>query len=400
MKILQVNCVYAKGSTGKIVADIHNVLLSDNIESIVLYGRGQKSNDPLVVKTCGEFYSHINNFLTRISGVMYGGCFLSTNRLIKIIKQQQPDIVHLHCINGYFVNIYRLINWLKKNKIKTILTLHAEFMFTANCGHAFDCEKWKTGCGHCSVFKNETHSLLIDNTHKSWLKMKKAYDGFDNLVITSVSPWLMERAKQSPFFINNRQFVTLNGLDTNVFHYYEQNEIREELKLVNEKVIFHATPNFNDNKEHIKGGYYIIEVAKRLKEYKFVIAGKYPENLIVPSNVILLGQINDQKQLAKLYSMANLTIITSKKETFSMITSESLSCGTPIVGFKAGGPETISIDKYSCFVEYGDINGLIDKIKEFIYKDFNKKEISEESKIKYSKESMCKEYMNIYNSML
>lgn len=122
----------------------------------------------------------------------------STNRLISVIKKEKPDIVHLQCINGYFVNIYRLINWLKKNNIKTVVTLHAEFMYTANCGHAFECEKWKTGCGKCPRLKRETKSLFIDGTAYSWRKMKKAFDGFknENLVITSVSLWLMERQVQ------------------------------------------------------------------------------------------------------------------------------------------------------------------------------------------------------------
>ena len=119
MKILQVNCVYKKGSTGKIVADIHTELTNIGFESIVCYGRGEKYSEPHVYKTCGELYSKFNNLLSRFTGIMYGGCTFSTNRLIHIIKNEKPDIVHLHCINGYFVNIYRLISWLKSNNIKT-----------------------------------------------------------------------------------------------------------------------------------------------------------------------------------------------------------------------------------------------------------------------------------------
>ena len=48
MKILQVNCVYKKGSTGKIVEDIHNVLIDNGIESVVCYGRGKK----LMMRMC------------------------------------------------------------------------------------------------------------------------------------------------------------------------------------------------------------------------------------------------------------------------------------------------------------------------------------------------------------
>ena len=53
MKVLQVNCVYNNGSTGKIVFDIHNELKQHGFESVVCYGRGRKVTEPNVYKTCG-----------------------------------------------------------------------------------------------------------------------------------------------------------------------------------------------------------------------------------------------------------------------------------------------------------------------------------------------------------
>ena len=87
MKILQVNCVYGKGSTGKITRDIHRGLSEQGIESVVCYGRGQEVSEPHVYKTCGELYSKINNLWSRITGVLYGGLFFSTTRLISIITK-------------------------------------------------------------------------------------------------------------------------------------------------------------------------------------------------------------------------------------------------------------------------------------------------------------------------
>lgn len=105
MKVLQVNCVYRTGSTGKITYDLHKNLLDVGIESVVCYGRGSRVKEPGVYKICPEWYSKLNNAWSRVTGIMYGGCFFSTNRLIQIIRKEQPDIVHLQCINGYFVDI-------------------------------------------------------------------------------------------------------------------------------------------------------------------------------------------------------------------------------------------------------------------------------------------------------
>ena len=334
---------------------------------------------------------------------MYGGCFFSTNRLISIIKKEKPDIVHLQCINGYFVNIYRLVKWLKKNNIKTVLTLHAEFMFTANCGYSFDCEGWKTGCGKCPKFKAETKSLLFDGTARSFKKMQKAFAGFkkENLIIVSVSPWLMERAKQSPILAGKQHTVVMNGLDTSVFYPREVGKLKLGLGIDDEKIIFHATPVFSDNPEHIKGGCYIIKLAEMLKgkNVKIIVAGSYPENLKVPDNILLLGKVSDQNRLAELYSVADITVIASKRETFSMVCAESLCCGTPVAGFKAGGPETISLPEYTEFADYGNIEMLYHIVLNQLKTEKHENIFEKASRV-YSKEKMLDEYVGKYIQLL
>lgn len=398
---MQINCVYNKGSTGKIMSDIHSYLVEEGIESVVCYGRGEKNADANVYKICGEAYSKLNNLLSRFTGLMYGGCLLSTQKLVSVIKKEKPDIVHLHCINGYFVNIYKLIDWLKGSGIPTVLTLHAEFMHTGNCGYAYDCDKWKTGCGNCPVFKRETKSILIDNTALSWEKMRKAFEGFGNLEVVSVSPWLMERAKQSPIMSGLKHRVILNGLNTNVFTSYDESIYVKKHGITDEKILFHATPIFDDNPDNIKGGYYIIKLAEKLldENIKIFVAGSYPRNLVVPKNIILLGKVSNQKELAQYYSGADVTVIASKRETFSMIVAESLCCGTPVAGFYAGAPEQITIPEYSRFSEYGNLDLLEENVFELLDFGFDKTNICYAAKNKYEKEKMISEYMKVYSEL-
>ena len=402
MKILQVNCVYGHGSTGKITRDIHHALLEHGFESVVCYGRGPKSEACHVHRTCNEIFGKANNLISRVTGLMYGGCHFSTRRLMRIIEKEQPDVVHLHCINGYFVNIYSLVQWLKEKKIKTVLTLHAEFMHTANCGHALDCEKWKTGCGNCPRLRQETLSWGIDNTALSYRKMKAAFDGFtDDLQVVSVSPWLMERAEQSPILEGKRHSVILNGIDTEVFQMVDTAALRKELGLSNEKIIFHATADFQDDPDHLKGGYYVLRLAQRLAKdnVKILVAGDHPQGLQVPENVILLGKIADQHRLAAYYAMADLTVISSRRETFSLVTAESLCCGTPVAGFKAGGPERIAISEFTRFCDWADVDALEENVRRMLQQPYNRGEIAKTAAKKYAKETMCNAYINLYLSM-
>lgn len=399
MKILQINNVYGKGSTGKITKDIHGFLQENGYDSVVLYGRGKKTTDKNVFKICGEFEAKVYKFFSFLSGLPYGGCPFSTFRIIKRIKKEKPDVVHLQCLNGNFVNVYQLVKWLNANEIKTVLTLHAEFMYTANCSHAFDCDKWKTGCGNCECYREATGSLFKDRTNKSYKKMFEAFFNFKNLTVVSVSPWLKKRAELSPILKDKNHEVILNGLDTSVFN-RKESKIRKIYGLTEDKIIFHATPNFNADKEHIKGGYYVIELAKALKDYKFIVAGMHEKNISVPENMVLLDKLESQTALSEWYSVADVSVIASKRETFSMVVAESLCCGTPVVGFKAGAPEKIAIKEYSQFVPYGDVEALTKAVESMINNVFDKGEIEKVAKKNYSKDVMAEKYIKVYTKLL
>ncbi len=402
MKVLQVNCVYRKGSTGKIVYDIHTELQKQGIRSVVCYGRGEKTDAPNVYKTCGELYSKLNNLRSRFTGLMYGGCGLSTRRLISVIEREKPDVVHLHCINGYFVNIYRLISWLKKQRIKTVLTLHAEFMYTANCSHALDCERWKTGCGSCPRVRQETRSLLLDRTHRSWSRLYAAFDGFDALTVVSVSPWLRARAECSPMLKDKRHAVVLNGVDTAVFHPYDDAvTLRQRLGIGDAKIVLHVTASFSDAAGQPKGGSYVLELARRLEKENivFLVAGPHSLTSVPPKNVRFLGKLSDQKELARLYSLADVTLLTSKRETFSMPLAESLCCGTPVAGFCAGGPESIAPAEFCAFGAYGDLCALERSVRAFLHEAPARDVIAEKAQNIYRKERMCKAYGEQYREL-
>lgn len=403
---MQINCVFQNGSTGKIVYDIDQGLRKEDIDSYVLYGRGQAfHNDAHVLKLCTEPYAKLNNALSRITGIMYGGCFFSTRMIIKKIEELNPDIVHVHCINGYFVNIYQLLKWLADRKINTVVTQHAEFFYTGGCGYAFDCNKWESrqGCEKCPRWKKETRSLFFDQTHLMWKKMKTAFDMFDNekLRIVSVSPWLDERTAKSAILGKRKHVTVLNGIDTKgIFHERKDNNLKQELATNDEKIILHVTPNFTSVPEHNKGGYYVLELARRMcnQPVKFVVIGN-SERVKAPPNMLFIGQVSNQERLAEFYSAADVTLLTSKRETFSMVCAESLACGTPIVGFMAGGPERIALQDYSTFVEYGDIEQLQRAVEKSLKLGKNKNISSEAIKV-YDKEKMVEKYIEIYKTMI
>ena len=398
MKILIINCVYRIGSTGKIVASISDSLRAKGHEVFTCYGIGDQNCDKYSKKICTDIEHYFNALLSRIIGIPYGGLYLSNYRIKKFIRDFKPDVIHIHLPNASMVNVYSLLKYIAKTEIRTVFTLHAEVFHTAGCAHAFECEKWKKGCNHCQVYKDRTGSLFFDRSECSYGKMQNALNSFaqDKLIVTAVSPWLAERAKQSAIIKRYPVVYVPNGVDTSVFHY------KKPIGLIGKagfkKKILFVTPYFGLEKGNIKGGYFLPKIAKALPDCQFIVVASRTSSNVesLPSNIYLWGRAKSQEELAQLYSEADMTLLLSKRETFSMVTAESLCCGTLVVGFKAGGPESIALKEYSHFVEQGDVNAIVGYIAKT--PDYNAETLSLKATAEYSQDTMANIFYNLYHS--
>lgn len=387
IKVLQVNNFYGENSTGKLAQRLHEGLAQRGAQVLTVYGRGKTTHGPGLIRLCPEWYAKANSLMAQITGLPYGGCLLSTRRLRQIIGKEKPDVVHLQCINGNFVNIYRLIRHLNRKKIPTVLSLHAEFMYTANCGHAFECTRWQHGCSHCPDPRQANRSKFFDRTGASWRKMHRAFRGFaENCVICPVSKWTENRAKQSDILKNIPMETVPNGVDTAVFG---------QKTGPKGPYILHVTAHFSADPTHPKGGRYLLELAKRMPDTPFLVAGPAERTDGLPDNVTLLGRVADQRELADLYRKARLTVLTSRRETFSMPCAESLCCGTPVVGFRAGGPEEIGLREFTEFVPFGDPDALEAAARKWLLSDKDPGPLAVKT---YDSANMVDHFLKIYRS--
>lgn len=403
MKILQFNIFYNEGSTGKIVADIHRRLMRDGHDSYVVFGRGKdwqlKDAEHLYRTTPGN-RSELYRKVSRITGLRYNTAYFETYKLLKFIDNIKPDVVHLHCMNCAYIQPFILLKHLSKKGYPVLVTHHADVTITANCDHSFECNKWQTGCGRCATIIKERRSFFLDGTHKSWVQMRKAFKSIKRLYASGVSDWMSNRVRQSPFFQGHECRTILNGLDTKAFTYRKPNsKLRQQLGIEScNQVILHVTPNFS---APIKGSQFVKELAIKMPEIIFVIVGIKPfEKISLPRNIIPIEHVASKEVLSEYYSMADITLLTSYRESFSMVTAESLCCGTPVVGFKAGAPETISIPEYSTFVEYGNVDALETTIRNVLSQNFDNKLISEIARNKYNAETMYTKYLEYYKSII
>lgn len=362
--LIDVNCKHS--STGKIVYDLYQGIMAEGRSAAICYGRGEIIKEKQVFKFGIDAETVIHAALARITG--YNGYFspLSTIRLMNFIKKYKPDLIHIHELHAYFVNIKTLINFIKKEEIPLVWTFHCEYMYTGKCGHAYDCTKFKNECGNCPAVKEYPSSLYFDKT-KQMLKMKKKLLGNLEMTIITPSQWLANRVKQS--FLKNKEVrVIYNGVDINIFHYKPIYNLRKNLKISEEyKIVLFVAPDVTSVR---KGAKWVMQLSNLVSDMKIVFlmvgGGEIPQ--IHPKNVLYVGKVQDENVLAEYYSMADVFLLCSEKETYSMTCAEALCCGTPVLGFKCGAPETVFKGENAKFVDYGDIDALEKELRGMLFK--------------------------------
>lgn len=393
MHILQVNCFYDRGSTGRIVADIRREALSAGHTVTVCYGRHAAAPTEGVHKVSSEREAKVHSVLSKLWGVEFGFSPAATARVIRHIREEKPDVVHLHCLNGHFINVYRLVKYLKKHRIRTVLTLHAEIMHTAGCEHALDCEKWTSECHRCPKIRGKLSRFVRDDARHCFRKMKAAFDGFPELTVVGVSAWLTARAARSPIFRGARFATVGNGVNTAVFAPQDTAALRQRLALGDEKVILYVTPHFA---HALKGGAEMLAMARRMPECRFIIVGFDGDPAALPENVTPIAHTQDPLEMAAFYTLADVTLLTSVRETFSMVTAESLCCGTPVVGYEAGAPETIALPAYSTFVPQGDRDALEAALRTALLTSYDAAAMSAAAREAYAPRTMTSAYLALY----
>lgn len=390
MKILLINVTYGIGSTGKIVETLHNKFLELNHDSYVIAGRKTTCTNNRIFKFTSDFESKFWHLISKFTGNLYSVCPIGTRKIIRFIKRVKPDVVHLHCLNGFFVNIPKLIKFLKKENINTVLTNHAEFMYTGNCGYTMECNNWiGNKCKNCKRVKEFNGKYSLNLTHCYYKKMFKSMSSFKNLKVTSVSPWLNERVKRSEMFSRLRDncSVVLNPVSID--------DVEDEKRFnKDDKNVLYVTADFNNPE---KGGFNLFKLAKDCENLNIIFhvkSGRPVQDKFLSKNIVFINDANTN--LFSLYKSADCSLVLSKKETFSMVVAESLMCGTPVVGFKAGGPETIAIDNYSNFVDYGDIKQLKEALLKMLDEKLNKDSVRKAALSKYSVDIIANEYLKVY----
>lgn len=344
MKVLQINTVCGVGSVGRIVRQIHEALREKGHESYIAYGRKPLRCDG-AIRIGGDLDVYFHVFLTRVFDLHGFGSKKATKKFLKIVGEINPDIIHLHNIHGYYLNIEVLFDFLKSFDKPVVWTLHDCWAFTGHCAHFLyaRCDKWKTGCYSCPEKKAYPKSVFLDNSKSNYQRKRKTFTGVRNMTLVTPSQWLAGLVKES-FLGDYPVQVIPNGIDTEVFK-PTPSDFKKRYGLDGKFLILGVANVWGKR----KGFDYFLDLSKYLSDDEIIVLVGLSDERIknLPNNIIGIKRTNSAKELAEIYTAADVFFNPTLEDNYPTVNLEAQACGTYVITFDSGGAKETIISKES-----------------------------------------------------
>lgn len=393
MKVLQINSVCGIRSTGRICTDIADILKTCGDDCKVGYGREKvpAERDQYAVRIGNDRGVKCHALMSRIFDNTGYGSKKATEKFLERVTQYDPDIIHLHNLHGYYINIELLFNYLKKVNKPVVWTLHDCWPFTGHCTY-FDyinCKKWEEkGCNSCPLRKVYPSSMLFDHSKKNYIEKKQLFTGIPNMTIVTPSQWLADLVKRS-FLKEYPVQVIHNGINLSAFKPAEGN-FRERYGLQNKTVLLGVASVWDAR----KGFSDFIKMSElKLDNEAIVLVGLTSDQISnLPDGIIGISRTNSTDELAEIYTTADVFVNPTYEDNYPTVNLEAQACGTPVVTYQTGGSvENVPSDYV---VPKGDVEALFFKAREAA----SSPEIIDISA--FSRENCYAKYIELYHKII
>lgn len=362
MKVLMINVVCGIRSTGRICTDLATALEAQGHEVKIAYGRENvpEQFQKYAVRIGSDLDVKLHGVKARLLDGAGFGSKKATEKFIEWVKEYDPDVIHLHNIHGYYINVEVLFNYLKVCGKKIIWTLHDCWSFTGHCVY-FDyvgCDKWKTGCNHCPQKSEYPARIGPDMSCRNYLKKRELFTGISNMTLVTPSQWLADLISES-YMKEYPTKVIHNGVDMDVFKLTESN-VKEKYNCKDKKIVLGVAAVWDKR----KGLDSFFELSKFLDDsYQIILVGLSKEQIEkLPENIIGIERTNSVRELAELYTAADVFVNPTLEDNYPTTNIESIACCTPVITYETGGsPESARM--YGVNVPKKDMGRLVREIK-------------------------------------
>lgn len=343
------------GSTGGIMMKEHRELLAVGEESFAFWGRGRDAEDEHEMRFASDLEVKADVLQTRLDGKAGFHSKAATKRLLARLDEINPDVVHLHNLHGYYLNVEMLFEWLAEHDCKVEWTLHDCWTFTGHCAYFtyVKCAQWKSHCAYAKPCQQlGTYPKTYSKASCSWnFEQKKRLFNLvpaDRMKLITPSQWLADLVGES-FLAKYPVEVRHNTIDTSVFK-PTPSDFRERYGIGDRFMILGVASPWTER----KGLADFVRLAGELdsEKYAVVLVGLSKNQVKeMPAGIVGLGRTDSSQKLAGIYSTADVFFNPTTEDNFPTVNLEAEACGTPVVTYDTGGcAETLQREE-SCTVQ-------------------------------------------------
>lgn len=398
MRVLQINAVANSGSTGRIAEEIGNVLLANGHESYIAYGRGKATSASKLLKIGTQKDVYWHGAYTLLTDKHGFASKKATEEFIKEVEKIKPDLIALHNLHGYYINLEILFNYLSTTDISVVWTLFDCWAFTGHCTYFddIDCKKWQNHCEKCPKH-HRYPSSWVDNSFHNFDVKQQLFTSVKKMELITHSQWLNDLVKKS-FLKIYKVHVTPSAINLELFKPMES-DLRARFVLGKKKVILGCASTWSNR----KGFQDFVELSRKLSnDYQIVMIGLNQKELkALPENIIGLERTESIQELAQWYSLAYVFVNPTSQDNFPTTNLEALACGTPVITYNTGGsPEAID-ETTGVVVDKGSITGILSAIEQIETRDYSGLSIAcrARAEILFDKKVRYLDYLSIFQDM-
>ncbi|WP_221565170.1 N-acetyl-alpha-D-glucosaminyl L-malate synthase BshA [Alkalihalobacillus sp. TS-13] len=227
--------------------------------------------------------------------------------------------------------------------------------------------------------------------------------------VTAVSKSLIEQTKVL-FGTEKEIDCVYNFIDEEIYQRKHNPELRSKYGIEqDEKVLIHVS-NFRSVKR-VPDVVRTFHKVRQKHPAKLLLIGDGPEltvacrlskELGLQEDVLILGK---QENIAELFSISDVKLLLSEKESFGLVLLEAMACGVPVIGTNIGGiPEVIDEGRTGYICEVGNIEQIAARTLEILQDEELHREMSlnavEHVQNHFHSKMILNDYLEVYAKTL
>lgn len=339
LRYVQLNSFY-NGSTGSIMRGLHAQLSNCGVDSYCFWGRRHATIDGHMQCCATKPEVYLHGAMTRLRDRMGFYSKRDTVRLLKRLDEIDPDVVHLHNIHGYYVNIEMLFAWLAAHRCQVRWTLHDCWALTGHCAYSESCPQPDA----------YPKTICKSNCARNFEDKRRIFTSVppERMTLICPSQWLADLVAKS-FLKGYPVEVRHNTIDKAVFK-PTPSDFRERYGIGDRFMILGVASPWTER----KGLGDFVRLAGELDSdrYAIVLVGLSAKQMkSLPVGIIGLTRTDSPQELAGIYTTADVFFNPTVEDNYPTVNLEAEACGTPVITYDTGGCRETIADVRSHVVE-------------------------------------------------